>query len=192
MPRRLFIIYLVMQRFKRYVFYTLSALLIFGLILSITLTYKNTGAIKFIESKPIEREFTKSYAYISGEVLKPGVYEIGEQTRLVELIERAGGFTENADSYYISEKMNLSQVIKNEDSFFIPSIKIEDNNLNVKSDKVNINSSTEAELQTLPGIGESTAKKIIENRPYNQIEDLLNVPGIGELKLKQIEDIISI
>ena len=57
---------------------------------------------------------------------------------------------------------------------------------------VNINTATKEQLVTLNGVGESTAEKIIQGRPYSQIEDLLNVSGIGEATLKKFKDMICI
>lgn len=58
--------------------------------------------------------------------------------------------------------------------------------------KVNINSATSEQLQTLPRIGADAAKSIIDGRPYKKVEDLLKVKGIGDAKLKTIRDLIEI
>lgn len=57
---------------------------------------------------------------------------------------------------------------------------------------VNINSATKEELITLSGVGESTAEKIIQGRPYEQVEDLLDVPGIGEATLANLDGMVCI
>ena len=62
--------------------------------------------------------------------------------------------------------------------------------------KININKATESELESLPGIGPSTAQKIINYRnekgKFNNIEDIKNVSGIGDSKYNNIKDLISI
>lgn len=74
--------------------------------------------------------------------------------------------------------------------------------LNEKDDKdtskgkININLATEAELDTLPGVGPSTASKIVSFREksgnFKKIEDIMNVPGIGESKFENMKDFITI
>jgi competence protein ComEA len=63
---------------------------------------------------------------------------------------------------------------------------------NEDSECVNINTGTKEELTTLNGVGESTAEKIIMGRPYTQVEDLLNVSGIGEATLAKFKDMVCI
>lgn len=62
--------------------------------------------------------------------------------------------------------------------------------------KININKATEAELETLPGVGPSTASKIVafrkQNGNFKKIEDIMNVPGIGESKFSSMKDLISV
>ena len=71
-------------------------------------------------------------------------------------------------------------------------------NKKIKTDieKINLNKATQTELETLPGIGPSTAEKIIEYRKENgnfkNIEDIMNVNGIGESKYNKIKDLISV
>lgn len=69
-------------------------------------------------------------------------------------------------------------------------------NDNNKTNKININKATSEELSTLPGIGESTAMKIInyrqENGKFNAIEDIKNVPGIGDAKFESLKELISV
>ena len=76
----------------------------------------------------------------------------------------------------------------------------DENKTEVKSAKeesglININTASQAELEKLPGIGEKTAEKIIEyreeNGPFQSIEDLKNVSGIGEAKHSEVEDLIT-
>ena len=85
----------------------------------------------------------------------------------------------NTENYITKEKLNSS------------------NNTNsAKTSKININSATQTELETLPGIGPSTALKIINYRKekgkFNKIEDIKNVNGIGESKFNKIKEFIKI
>ena len=58
--------------------------------------------------------------------------------------------------------------------------------------KININAASQSEIETLPGIGPSKAQGIIEHRPYDSIEEIKKVPGIGEATFQKIKDLITV
>lgn len=136
--------------------------------------------------------------YITGEVLNPGVYYISEESRLDDLIEICGGFTQNAD---ISE-LNLAERLSDSDKIEVPKIVSESENEyineieeNVSNNLININTATKEELKSLNGIGDTLADNIINYRKknkFNTIEDLLNVNGIGESKFDAIKEYICV
>lgn len=143
--------------------------------------------------------------FISGEVKEPGVVTIESDKRLSDAVNLLGGFTDKADL----NKVNLAIKIEDEKHYIIPklgeSLKelntqediISDNSIiQTESNKVNINTATLNELDTLPGIGEATASKIINHRnekgKFNSIEELKNVNGIGDKKYENIKDMISV
>lgn len=142
--------------------------------------------------------------HIIGEVNNPGVVEIKEGSRIKDVVESAGGFTNEANV----DKVNLAYEVKDEQKIIIPSINKKDDDVsiidgneafieqgNTKSNLVNINSATQSELESLNGIGPSMASKIIEYRNKNgrfkSIEDIKNVPGIGNSKYEAIKDDIT-
>lgn len=146
---------------------------------------------------PEKDSLTRNICYISGQVNNPGVYEFTEDTRLAELVELAGGFTDKADLDFVNRNANLAQKLTDEYFIYIPSI--EERNAPTQSvngpntnSLININTASEAELDTLPGVGPSTAQKIIENRPYGSIDELLDVSGIGDAKFNDIKNLIGI
>lgn len=137
--------------------------------------------------------------YICGEVNKPGVYKMVDGDRIDDLIKVAGGFTSNADT----ESVNLAIKLKDEDYIKVPSKTISQdingtliNTQNNKQGKVNINTAGIEELKTLPRIGDSIAKRIIDYRTkngrFNRIEDIKNVSGIGEKMFENIKDMICV
>lgn len=150
--------------------------------------------------------------HIAGEVKNPGIVKIKEGARIADIIEEAGGLTQNANITNI----NLAYIIEDGQKITIPSkeekveidqegyiqtengegIINEAQGVSNKNQAVNINKATKEELQTLQGIGESTSEKIItyrkENGNFKQIEDIKNVPGIGEAKYENIKDKISV
>lgn len=149
---------------------------------------------------------------IKGEVVYPGVYEIDNNTRIIDAINMAGGLTLDADTSGInlSSKIRDEDVIiiysNNKDSEYYKDKKIDNKNDNFSvedggnNDKdeivlIDINTATSEELCSLPGIGEVKAKKIIEYRKksrFNTIEDIMNVSSIGEKLFESIKAYIKV
>ncbi|MGP4107207.1 helix-hairpin-helix domain-containing protein [Virgibacillus sp. L01] len=133
---------------------------------------------------------------VKGEITKPGVYEIDSKSRVNDVIQLAGGFTEGADQTMV----NLAQKVQDEMIIVIPKIgetsaAIQQNN-GSGNDKVKINYATKAEIEGLNGIGPSKAQAIIQYREENgffkSMDDLLMVSGIGEKTLENLKDDIQI
>ena len=147
---------------------------------------------------------TKIYIHVAGEVNCEGIVVLDEGARIVDAIEKAGGITGNADL----SKVNLAYKLLDGQKVYIPSfndkldeyivVSGENGNFNNSNeikrvnDKVNINTASQTELETLTGIGPSIAEKIIQYRKKNggfkKIEELKNVSGIGENKFESIKD----
>ncbi len=130
---------------------------------------------------------------VKGEITKPGVYEIDSQSRVNDVIQLAGGFTEGADQTMV----NLAQKVQDEMIIVIP--KIGETSVAKKPgsvDKVKINYATKGEIESLNGIGPSKAQAIIQYREENgffkSMDDLLMVSGIGEKTLENLKDDIQI
>lgn len=177
-------IYLQDKKILLKIILSVSALFfLLAAIFSVYQSFNDNGKIIFVQ------ENTKSenkFVYISGEVEKPGVYEFGENEIISDLIDKAGGFTENADSEFISRELNLAEKPKDQMKIFIPSI-----NSSSTTTLININTASLALLDALPGIGATTAERILENRPYYVKEDIMVVDGITEEKFEAIKDMIT-
>ena len=138
--------------------------------------------------------------HITGAINNPGVIILEEGARIVDALEAAGGETEEADV----NRLNLAYVLEDGEKLYIPSKNEEEqeyitqgkDNMSEGQSKININSAQIEELITLPGVGEATANKIIEYRKENgkfqKIEDLKNVPGIGDSKFENIKMLIKV
>ena len=145
--------------------------------------------------------------HITGEVNYSGVVVLKAGDRVVDAIEAAGGETAEADL----NKLNLAYILNDGEKIYIPNKKQTSENEeyitsgigegisntnNGETRKININSATSEELTQLPGVGEATANKIIsyrqENGKFQNIEDLKNVPGIGDSKFENIKELISV
>ena len=148
------------------------------------------------------------YVDIKGEVLRPGVYEFSCESRIQEVIKKAGGFTEEADE----TKINLAQKITDQMQIIVPNLhskqeggvaegnseKGNSTNTSVSNSKqgtININTATLEELQTIKGIGKKKAEAILQYRkehgPFRTKEDLLQVKGIGKKALEAIESQVT-
>ncbi len=133
---------------------------------------------------------------LRGAVHKPGIYHLPVDSRIYELIEKAGGF-DNANISCI----NQAEKLVDESYIYIPSINEECEDLSTSQNEsttnlININEASVSELSTLPGIGETKAQDIVNyrdtNGPFTSIEGLTDVSGIGEATLANISTLISI
>ncbi len=127
---------------------------------------------------------------ITGAVIKPGVYELKKGSRLNDLLELAGGVTIDDLTFY-----NLAAELYDGQHVHIESQPLIENKSPLIDRKVNINEADIQILMSLPGIGETKAAEIIkyrdENGFFEEIEDILNVPGIGDYTFRLIKDLIA-
>ena len=153
-----------------------------------------------------EEKNTKIIVHVTGEVKKPGIVELEEGERIFSAIDKAGGTTKNADT----SKINLAEIVEDGAKIYVPNVNdkieteenINENKISISSNKeskqkiVNINTATQTELETLPGIGPSLAMKIINYRKekgkFSKIEDIKNVSGIGDSKYNNIKSLIKV
>ena len=157
------------------------------------------------EEETIEED--KIVVHITGEVENEGIIELEKGARISDAIEKAGGTTEEANI----ANVNLAYSLKDGQKIKIPNINEEDDEQIIKEEagediiiegndkkeeKININTANQTELETLSGIGPSTALKIInykkEHGKFNNIEEIKNVPGIGESKFENIKEYICV
>ena len=141
--------------------------------------------------------------YLVGAIVLPGVYYVQPGTRLVTVVEMAGGFHEQADR----EAANLAMELKDGQRYRLPFLgdEAEDSSLSMSGNapegshsqgKVNINTADISLLQTLPNIGPSRAQAIVDYRTkqgtFHVIDDIKRVSGIGDSIFAQISDRITV
>ncbi len=141
---------------------------------------------------------TGIYVHICGAVINPGVYQVPAGTRVYQALELAGG---SSDDAYLSG-INLADKLADGQKVYIPAEGenaegiLSTDSGGVQSVMVNINTASEAELMTLPGIGQSRAKDIINYRVKNgffeSIDDIMKVSGIKEAAFEKIKDLIKV
>ena len=137
--------------------------------------------------------------YVIGQVRHPGVITMQEGDRVTDAVDLAGGCLPEADL----NRINMAMKLKDEGMYYIPFVG-EEISSEVRSflsgeendAKVNINSADQSLLETLPGIGPSKSKKIIEYREvhgsFKSIEEIMNISGIAEKTFESLKDLITI
>lgn len=197
------------KKIKLAITIAIGIIVIIGIIKIVDIYYEKNNTEKISMSNFIENETedekgnTKIKVYITGEVKNQGVIELEEGDRIADAIEKAGGQTEQASL----KNVNLAYQLEDGQKIYIPNVNdneteiIDDGASGVVDDTtnqtvVNINKADETELQSLNGIGESLATSIVqyrkENGKFETIEDLKNVPGIGDSKFENIKEYIKV
>lgn len=160
------------------------------------------------EDEQIKEESQENIiVHISGQVKNPGIVELSSGKRLIDAVELLGGLTPDADG----DRINLAKKLEDEEKVYIPKIGEEldislvqtlvpineasGNSTQESAGKLDINSCTKEEFDTLPGIGDVLAARIMEYRDENifkTIEDIMNVSGIGAKKFEGLKDLIIV
>lgn len=144
-----------------------------------------------------EEETGTIWVDLAGAVMSPGVYELPGGSRFKDLLARAGGLSAGADREWVEKNLNLAQKLEDSQKVYIPSQSEMENGEvageeTVVSGKININTASASELDTLWGIGEVRAKDIIDNRPYSSIDELLTKKVIPANVFEKIKEEITV
>ncbi len=164
-----------------------------------TITFESAQEVK---SASTELEQNKHiFVDVSGEVNNPGLYEFEPQKRVKDALDKAGGLSSEADSTYISKNLNLAAPLADGMKIYIPRAGEQSAAQLVTSGSgtdtggsniISINNSSQSELEELSGVGPVTAQKIISNRPYGSLEELVSKKSIGQSLFSRIKDQISL
>ncbi|ANS50252.1 competence protein ComE [Bacillus thuringiensis] len=132
---------------------------------------------------------------VKGAVNKEGVYEMREGDRVKDAVQKAGGFLSEVDM----KKVNLAQIVQDQMLLYIPSKNESEQGMFTSSKedgKIRINTAAKEQLEKITGIGSRKAESILKYReehgPFQKIEDLLEIDGIGAKSLEKIKDQIII
>lgn len=144
---------------------------------------------------------------VKGAVHFPGVYQMEENSRVIDVVNQAGGFLNDAEQ----NSVNLAQIVADQMVIYIPrkgedlselpivkqsGVNSANNQDSAASDKVDLNKATKEQLKTLHGIGDSKAESILayreENGPFQTIEEITNVSGIGDATFEKIQEHIQV
>lgn len=154
---------------------------------------------------PRKTDTKKLMVDVDGAVKQPGVVSLKEGDRVFQALELAGGIREDANT----SSVNLARLVEDGEKIYVPTksessgssaanadFTVKQSGSSSASGKININKAGTAELQKLPGIGPSTAEKILEyrrqNGTFHKVEDLKNISGIGEKTFARLREKISV
>lgn len=139
--------------------------------------------------------------HVAGSVRAPGVYELAAGARVVDAVDAAGGLAVGADA----DVINLAALLSDGQRIYVPRVGEEPSpelsqggpqDTSVSAGPIDVNTATAAQLETLPGIGPSTAAAIIAYRdlhgPFASVDDLAEVSGIGDSKLAAIRGLVTV
>ena len=187
--------------------------LIIGSLSTLIFTSKKESSnIEIIPSK--EEQVSEIFVHISGAVQKPGLYKLSSDSRINDALVAAGGLASDADRQWFEKTVNLAQKLSDGVKLYVPFINNESSSLPDKENqvlagtseqtsifsqdsqgKVNINTASLSELDSLPGLGPVYAQRIIDYRNthgfFSKVEDIINIPGIGEKTLEKFKDQIT-
>ena len=180
---------------------------IYGLIALLGTASKNNDLVfESSNSASASAKITADIAVdVEGAVIKPGMYSLAMGSRVRDALVSAGGLSAFADRLWVEKNLNLAAKLSDGAKIYIPRAGEAQNpaiNLTqtgvpqggvVGSETlINVNSATGAELDTLPGIGPVTAEKIINNRPYSSVDELLSRKVVTDKVFSQIKDKITV
>ena len=168
-------------------------------------SYMNEKSNKSNEISQTETEDQLVTVDVKGAVKKPGVYQLQSNSRVHDALEKAGGLTDEADLKSVNQAQKLS------DEAVVYVAKVGENAVDVttsapasatsgtgqtKSALVNLNTATEADFQTISGIGQKRAQDIIAYREANgrfkSVDELKNVSGIGAKTLEKLKEYVTV
>lgn len=152
-----------------------------------------------VSESAVEDSSATMYVDVKGAVQSPGIYPIETDMRVWNVLELAGGMTDQADE----KQINLSQKVEDQMVVYVPEIGeapveplVETNIKENDSEKIDLNTATEQELMTLSGIGQKKAQEIINYREtqgrFSSIEELTAISGFGEKTLEKIRTLIYV
>lgn len=170
-----------MNRFRIPIILVLLVVIIVGGVMLIIRQNTSSSSVEILLPTPSE----EIEVYVSGEVQKPGVYFLHESARMDDAVKAAGGFTPEADQ----TATNLAGILRDGDQVHVYQT-------GESSALININTADAWLLEALPGIGPSTAEAIIEyrtaNGPFESIDGLKEVKGIGDSTFEKFADKITV
>lgn len=171
-------------------------LFVYGLIGLFGTSAKQDDIVFESSSQADSKVQTQIVVDVEGAVESPGVYHVNSESRVQDAVIAAGGLSAQADREWVEKNINLAAKLKDGVKIYIPPLRQgfvgQASTLGeMSSNLININTASQGELESLPGIGPVTAQKIIEGRQYGSIEDLLDKKIVKSSVFEKIKEKIS-
>lgn len=167
---------------------------VYGLI-SLLGSASKTNEIKFEHEDLTASKESNIIVDVEGSVVNPGVYKLNQNSIIQDALVASGGLSSDADREFVSKNINLASKLIDGAKIYIPRVGERTSEVKGVSDAsvgiININDASAETLDTLPGIGSVTANKIITNRPYLTIDELLDKKIVSSKVFTQIKDKIT-
>jgi competence protein ComEA len=168
-----------------------------------------SSKVEVLESVSTSDEIAKNLVVeVSGAVVKPGVYKLPGGSRVEEALIAAGGISADADRDWMARMVNRAALLTDGQKVYIPRISEQTNVLSDNNDGgikvyqsgqgsgaealININSASQVQLESLPGIGPVYAQSIIDHRPYSDVEELVSKGAIKQGVYDKVKDLIAV
>ncbi len=179
-----------------------GAISVFSIIVSIILLVKSTQTnaatpIQFSSEMKEASSAGMLMVDVEGAVVRPGVYALPAGSRVDDTLASAGGLEENVDEELFAKTINRAAKITDGQKIYVPAMSIDEtSHINgsvvatsgtSQNGLVSVNFATAAELDVLPGVGPVIAQKIIDNRPYQSLDDLVTKKAIGPVFIGKTE-----
>ena len=182
----------------------LAGFLFVGLMITLTSFFRGIvldrqAKVEYIsgDSVVLEGDGSKVFVDIEGGVIKPGVYEMMSGSRVKDVLVMAGGLSDDADRLYCEKNLNMAQEVVDGQKIYIPRVSSTNAQLGypeaiLKSNKINVNTASMSELDTLWGIGSAKAEAIVKSRPYQSLEELVTKGVISKSLLERNIEMMSV
>jgi len=194
----------IWEKNKIVAIFGLIGLILVGVgVLTRLLIHQKEPEIQIISSEE-QKTQEKIFVHLEGAVEKPGVYELAPESRLNDLLILAGGLSAQADREWAEKNLNLAQKLADGAKIYIPKVgEMADYSLRPLGEKgkvagtnvggkINLNTASVSQLDSLWGIGEKRAADIVNNRPYQTTEELITKAKIPKNVYEKIKDEISV
>jgi len=191
-----------LSSFFSYIPYVLGILGLIFVVLGLFFSFKKEedNIIKITDTAVEASSSSKIFIDIEGGVIKPGVYDVSFGGRIQDVLIKAGGLSDDADREWVAKNLNLAAKLVDGTKIYIPKAgeklgEVQSANLKAQSQAeniININTASLSELDVLSGVGPVTAQKIIDGRPYQKIEELIEKKIINSSVWEKIKEKISV
>lgn len=198
-----------LQTYRIYFFFGFSVVFFAGVVALALMQHfrqdnpvlNTTSGFEANAGTSLKQNSTEIMVDVAGAVKNPGVYKLSNNSRVEHAIVMAGGFDEKTvDREFVAMELNLAAklidgqkvyiVHKGESRAAIPKQAI--GVASQSSGKISLNSASAAELETLSGVGSVTAQKIISNRPYQSIQELISKKVVSNATYAKVKDQVAL